>query len=149
MIARRLAHGTCARRSPGVYVVSGAPPGWKQDLWVAYLAVGRGVLSHETALVLHGLDDRQVRRYPLTLTVGHGDHHWIPGVVVHQLDDVLPHHACQVGGLPVSTPARALIDVAAVVGRRRASSDMPRWRSAGSVFTAAITRSALMPLVMK
>ena len=25
---------------------------------------------------------------------------------------------------------------------------MPRWRSAGSVFTAATTRSALMPLVM-
>ena len=32
--------------------------------------------------------------------------------------------------------------------RSSTSSDMPRWRWAGSVLTAVITRSALMPLVM-
>ncbi len=32
--------------------------------------------------------------------------------------------------------------------RSRTNSDIPLWRWVGSVFTAVITRSALMPLVM-
>jgi Protein of unknown function (DUF559) len=94
-------------------------PSWEQDLWAGYLAVGRGVVSHETALLVLGLDDRFLPRHPLTFTVAHGDHHWIPGTFVHQIDDVRQHHVCERDGLPVSTPERAIVDLAAVVGRRR------------------------------
>jgi hypothetical protein len=121
MISRRLTTGRWERRYPGVYVIGGAPPSWSQDLWAAYLAVGRGVVSHETGLVARGIEARLVPRYPLTFTVRHGDHHSIPGTVVHQIDDVRPHHVGLVDGLPVSTPARAIVDLAAVVGRRRLS----------------------------
>ena len=107
------------RRHPGVYAMAASPPTWSQDLWAAYLAVGRGVVSHETALLIHGVDDRHVPRYPLTFTVSHGDHHWVPRTFVHQIDDVLTHHVCERDGLPVSVPARAIVDLAAVVGRRR------------------------------
>jgi len=117
-IARRLARGTWVRRHPGVYAMAASPPTWRQDLWAAHLAVGRGTVSHETAVLVHGVGDRHLPRYPLTFTVSHGDHHWIPGSFVHQIDDVLPHHVCERDRLPVSTPARAVVDLAAVVGRR-------------------------------
>ena len=118
-IAWRLATGRWQRQHPGVYVVSGASPGWTQDLWAGHLAVGRGVVSHETCLLLRGLDDVHVPRYPLTFAVRHGDHHRIPRIVVHQLDDMLPHHVGELDGLPVSTAERAVVDLAATVGRRR------------------------------
>lgn len=106
---------------PGVYVIAGVPTSFEQRLWVAWLAVGPGaVVSHEAAAQLHGVPD--VIRNQVTLTTAHGWHQRLPGVVVHQLDDVLADHRMAIRGLPVTTPARTIVDLAAVVHPTRLAS---------------------------
>ena len=118
MIARRLATGRWRRVHPGVYLVNGVPRSWTQDVWAAKLAAGPdAVVTHDTALLLHGLPDDRLPRYPVALTVPHGQHHRIVGAVIHQIDDLRPRHLDEVGGLPVSKPCRAVVEIAATAGR--------------------------------
>jgi Protein of unknown function (DUF559) len=120
MISHRLATGRWTFLHPGVYAVAGAPPSWLGDVWGARLAAGpQAVASHETALLLRGVEDRHVPRHPVRLIVPHGTHPRVAGAVVHQIDDLAPDHVCEVDGLPVTTPARAVVDLAARAGPRR------------------------------
>lgn len=115
---RRVRSGRWRRQASGVYVVGGVPPSWSLDVWVAYLAVGPpAVVTHETALRLHGISD--VPPYPVTLTLPHGRRVRMLRTFVHQIDDLRPHHVTSMAGLPVSTPERAMVEVAATMGRRR------------------------------
>ena len=117
---RRLASGAWEVRHPGVYAVSAVPPSWHQDVWAAMLAIGpRATVTHETALRLHGLGDDLVPCQPLTFTIPHGGHPRVVGAVVHQIDDLAPVDVGVVDGLPTSRPHRAVVEVAATVGRRR------------------------------
>ena len=115
---RRVRSGRWRRPAPGVYVVGGVPRSWLLDVWVAYLAVGPpAVVTHETALRLHGI--REVPPYPVTLTLPHGRRFRMPDTFVHQIDDLRPHRVATIGGLRVSRPERAVVDVAATMGARR------------------------------
>jgi hypothetical protein len=104
----------------GVYAVAGLPPAWLTAVWAALLAGGEGaVVSHQTALLLHGLSDRLVPRQPVTITARHGAHMHLAGAVVHQSRGLPPRHVVRHrSGLVVTTPPRAIVDVAAVVGVR-------------------------------
>jgi hypothetical protein len=118
LISRRVRAGRWSRVEQGVYRLPGALPSLEHRLWVGHLAVGEGsVLSFETAAERHGL--RAVPKGLVVLTSGRGDHHRIPGVTVHQLRDVLPHHVVDVRGLPTTTVARTLVDCAVVVSQVR------------------------------
>jgi hypothetical protein len=121
MIEHRLATGRWHRSHPGVYVVGGAPESWLQDVWAAVLAVGGDVTaSYETGLLLQGIATAaQVAQYPITLIAAHGRHPRVAGAVVHQIDDVRPHHLTKVTGLAVCRPARILVDMAATTSERR------------------------------
>jgi very-short-patch-repair endonuclease len=120
MIATRLRRGRWLHLHPGVYAIAGAPPSWEQRLWGAALAVGpAAIVSHETALLVGGLDDRHVPRHPVMLSVPRGRHHRVRGAIVHQIGDLAAHHVQMVGGLRVSLPARAIVDLAGTVGPRR------------------------------
>jgi hypothetical protein len=120
LIDRRLRSSIWIRRHPGVYGLAGVPPSWQQEVWAALLAIGpHGTVTHETSLRIHGVGDDLVPRYPLTFTIPHGGHARIDGAVVHQIDDLRKSHREVIGGLPVSTAARAVVEVAATVGRRR------------------------------
>jgi very-short-patch-repair endonuclease len=120
MIATRLRRGRWLHLHPGVYAIAGAPPSWGQHVWGAALAVGpAAIVSHETALLVDGLDDRHLPRHPVTLSVPRGRHHRVRGAVVHQIGDLRPHHVQTVDGLRVSLPARAIVDLAGTVGPRR------------------------------
>jgi very-short-patch-repair endonuclease len=121
-IGRRLATGTWTRRFPGVYLAAGVPPSRELDLWCAVLAVGlrRGVISHEAAALLHGAE--RLPTEPVTLTAAHGTHHRLSGLFVHQIDDMRPGQRMLLRGLPVSAPARAVVELGAtravdVIGR--------------------------------
>lgn len=120
MIERRVASGRWTPVYRGVYVIAGVPRSWLTAVWAAALAAGVGaVVSHETALVLHGLSDRMLPRWPVKLTTRHGTHPRVPGAVVHQARDLMPRHVMRHrSGLVVATPARGIVDVAAVVGER-------------------------------
>lgn len=120
MARNRLRRGFWRRSHPGVYVVGGAPHTWDQDVWGAALAVGpQAVISHETALLLHGVSYQLVPRYPITLTVPRGSHHRVRDAVVHQIDDLKPHHMIGLGGLRASRPDRAIVELAATMTTKR------------------------------
>lgn len=112
MIGRRLASGAWQRLHSGVYGVAGCPSSRLTSLWAAILAAGDGaVITHETAALLHGAE--RLRPEPLTLTRPHGSHHRIEGVIVHQIDDLVDAHRTRWKGLPISTPARSVVELGA------------------------------------
>ena len=116
MIQRRLAVGRWRSPHRGVLTIVGPPRDPIQALWAAVLAVGPlGLVSHEAAAALGELGVIPLA-HPV-LTDAHGRHHRLDGVVVHQLSDVWPHHRTvhAATGLPITTPARTIVDLAAVV----------------------------------
>lgn len=117
-INRRVNAGRCVRVLPGVYIVEGSAASWLRDVWCGLLATGPDtVVSHETALRLHGIAD--IPPWPVTLTVPHGRGSTVPRLRVHQIDDLRPAHVTRVRGLPVSRPDRAIVEVAATFRSRR------------------------------
>lgn len=113
MIRHRLDQGRWRRCHPGVYRIEGSPASWRQDIWLAVLAAGPPVaISHETALLLHGVPETQLPRYPIVLTVPRGHHHRIRGTRVHQVDDLADSHVAKLDGLVVSRPERAILEMA-------------------------------------
>jgi hypothetical protein len=53
------------------------------------------------------------------VTGKHSNWQRLEGVVVHQINDVLPHHWTTISRLPVTTRARTIVDLAAVFGTAR------------------------------
>jgi very-short-patch-repair endonuclease len=120
MIERRVASGLWIRAHRGVYIVAGVPPSWLTSVWSAVLAAGEtAVVSHASALLLHGVSNRLLPRKPVTLAITRRAHPRVGGAIVHQLGDVAPGHVVRHrSGLLVTTPARAVVDVSATVGER-------------------------------
>ena len=115
---RRIRSGRWIVLHPGVYLLAGVAPTWNTEIWAALLAAGPvASVTHETAMRLAG--SPHVASRPITLTAPHGTHPRVQGAVVHQIDDLRPHHVARIDGLPVSRPARAVVEVAATLGRRR------------------------------
>ena len=115
LITRRLTSGRWLAVAPGVYSLPGWPDSWRRRLWLAHLDVGlHSVVSHEAAAALHRL--ATYAPGPVTVTVPHGDHERPADYEVRQSTDLRPHHVTTVDGLPTTTPARTLVDLAA---RRR------------------------------
>ena len=111
LIRRRLRSGRWERVAPGVYRLAGSPPTWRQRLWIARFAVDPlAVVSHESAGAL--------RRWPgfaegpVVLLVAHGAHPRVTGATVHQTRDLWMVDTEVIDGLPVTTPARTLLDLA-------------------------------------
>jgi hypothetical protein len=129
---RRVGSGAWTLPRAGVYALAGVAPSFEQRLWAAWLAVGpHSVVSHETAAERHVMPN--VVRGRLVFTVPHSGWHRIPGVFVHQLSDVLADHVTDVGGLPVTTPARTVVDLAAVVHPARLARIVEDGKHAGIV----------------
>lgn len=144
-IHRRLATGVWVRRLPGVYGFAGSERTRVHDLWSAVLATGPvAVVTHESAALIHGAERLPVR--PVTLTVPHGGHARLDGVFVHQIDDLGPLDRTFWNGLPVSRPARAVVELGAtqsvaVVGR--VADDLVRLRkTTHAQICAALARVA-------
>lgn len=146
-IGRRLAGGAWERRFAGAYVISGTPPSRAVDLWSALLAVGpTAVLTHESSALIHGAE--RLPTDPISLTVAHGSHHHLDGLVVHQIDDLKRRHRMTVQGLPVSTPARTVVELGAtssldVIGR--AADDLVRSRRTTYAAIAAVLAELARP----
>lgn len=56
------------RVSKGVYV---DPDGWHDEMWLASLRWPRAIFSHETALLMHSLTDREPATLSLTVPSGY------------------------------------------------------------------------------
>ncbi len=105
--------GAWQRVHVGVYRSAAHPPTWESRLLAATLAFGPGAAaSHRSAVGLWGLHGFRA----LTVEVSRpssGDVN-CPGVVAHRAPDLRPAHVRVKRGVPVTGPARTLVDLGAV-----------------------------------
>jgi very-short-patch-repair endonuclease len=112
-IEHRLKAGRWRRLRRGVYTLIGAPATFERDVMAAVLAGGSGALATgRTAAALFRLDG--VERKVLEIVVPQRRQPRIVGVSVHR-SDVPRTDATEIDRIPVTTPARTLIDLARVV----------------------------------
>lgn len=52
----------------GIYI---SPEAWTDSMYILHLRCGQGVFSHESALYLHGLTDREPFEYSITVKTGY------------------------------------------------------------------------------
>lgn len=111
--AHHVRAGNWLRVGRGIFQLADWVPEIHDDLarWVLW-AKGRGVVSHETALSVHGIGELESTR--VDLTVPRGFTMRDPAVRLHHAD--LPSEDVdQRVGFRVTTPERSLIDVAATL----------------------------------
>ena len=118
MVRRRAAGGLWVRAGGDAFALAGWPDSPQQRRWIGLLAAGDPAhLSHEAAADVRGIQG--VRRGLAVVTVLHPLHLEVENVTFHQLVDVRPEHVEIIDGWPVTTPARTIVDLAAVVSRAR------------------------------
>jgi predicted transcriptional regulator of viral defense system len=108
-MARR---GTLEHVSNGLYRVSAISPSARAELMEASLWPRgvRGVISHESALVLHDLSDVNPARIHITVPRSHRILRSVPSMYVVHRADLAPREVEYVDGIPVTSPVRTLRD---------------------------------------
>jgi very-short-patch-repair endonuclease len=118
IVRTRVRSGAWRAVGDGVYVLRGVPVSWHTELFVAVLATSVGaVVSHGAAAVLHGMATFSGR--PVVVTVPHAASRVERVSGVHQSRRLFADHVTSIDGLPVTTVARTLIDLAASERRGR------------------------------
>jgi hypothetical protein len=107
---------------PGVFVAGDAPLTQRGRWMAAVLASGKGaVLSHRSAAALWGFGDQGESRLDVTVphTTSDGRRTKRRAITVHRTRWLPDDHVCRRYGIPVTTPARTLLDLAATVSPTR------------------------------
>lgn len=115
LLAHHVRSGRYERIRRGLYRLRDYPGSSHEDVRAQWLAVGadRAVVSHESALKLHGLSD--VLPNTVHLLVSRADRGFKPprGVTLHTTThDLHPSDVVTREGIRVTTPARSIIDAA-------------------------------------
>jgi predicted transcriptional regulator of viral defense system len=111
LLAKYLRNGRVRRVRRGVYRLVHFPAGEHEDFVELWLwSQHTGVLSHDTALMLHGLTDALPARVHMTVPRVWSRRHLvsIPSVLVLHFDDLATTDRTWIGAVPVTAPARAL-----------------------------------------
>jgi predicted transcriptional regulator of viral defense system len=109
---RAARQGHLRRARSGIYAVCGAPQSRWEDLVAAALAVGPdAVISHTGAATLHRLNVVGPTRLP-ELTVPMHHHPRLAGVTLHRRGPLSRQDVRVMYGVPVTAPARTLVDLA-------------------------------------
>lgn len=114
LLAHHRRAGNIARIRRGIYRLVHFPPGEHEDLVAAWLwAESAAVLSHQTALSLHGLSDSLPAQIHLTLPSAWRQRRLrVPkGLALHYAD-VPDKERTWVGAVPVTSTRRTLVDSA-------------------------------------
>lgn len=113
MIQRRLANGRLVQLHRGVYAV-GHRRLRREGIWLAaVLAVPRGALSHRDAACLHGL--RQANHAKVDVSTPGRGRLDEQAIAVHRTRTLDAADLTTVSGIPVTTIARTLVDLAGTV----------------------------------
>lgn len=111
-IRAAIRRGECRSPVSGVLVMSGAPSTWFQDRAIATTAA-RGVLSHRAAARLHHLDGFETADVEMTIPAAR---HWKGDTAtVHRAARLDPPDITEVDGIAVTSIARTIVDLGAVV----------------------------------
>lgn len=105
----------------GIYVQPGVLDSEGTLLRAATRALD-AVVSHESAARLHGIDGLDPSRVTIAVPVRRSNR--FEGVIVHQLTDLTPGDTTRILGLPVTTPTRTILDLAAVLPPRLLASSL-------------------------
>ena len=114
LLVHYLRTGKAIRAHRGIYRLVHFPAGEHEDLVAAWLWSERaGVVSHQTALALHGLSDALSADVHLTLPAAWRRRRFrVPaGVVLHHAE-VPPEDRAWFGAVPTTSPRRSLNDCA-------------------------------------
>lgn len=115
MIQVRLEAGRWTVPRRGVYLVAGAPPSERQAVLAACLASGVGAAaSHLSAAHLWGLD----LPAPQAIEVV-GRYVRLDGVRAHRSSTLVSADRATIGAIPLTSPARTLVDCASLVAPER------------------------------
>ena len=113
-VARRVTAGHLYRLHEGVYAVGRPALSWRGTYLAAVLACGAGaVLSHWSAGRVLGLTERT--RITVTIPRARAGP---AGIEVHRSRILTPRDFTELDGIPVTSVARTLLDLAAVASRR-------------------------------
>lgn len=116
-----LRSGRLHSRYRGVYSLGHSVLGESGRLWAAVLACGDGaVISHRSAAALWGI--RPNNRKPIDVTVPGRSRRRRKGIDVHLVRHLDPRDVTTIDGVPVTTLARTLLDLAESIPR----SQLPR-----------------------
>ncbi|MCC5953890.1 MAG: type IV toxin-antitoxin system AbiEi family antitoxin domain-containing protein [Acidimicrobiia bacterium] len=114
-IHRRLESDRWRRVQSGVYAVNGAPTTWHQRVMSAVLSIDGAVASHRCAAVLHEFDGFSAGRPELTVPTGRSSRSDLARI--HRTSAAPA--TTRVDGIPCTTLAQTLVDVAPLVALRR------------------------------
>lgn len=114
LLSKHAASGKFERPMRGIYRLGFFPPSDNEDLVVAWLWSGRAsVVSHESALQLHGLSDALPARIHLTLPLSERSRRRVvPDVYILHFADLGQAERVWLGPVPLTAPARTVLDVA-------------------------------------
>ncbi|MBV9803839.1 MAG: type IV toxin-antitoxin system AbiEi family antitoxin domain-containing protein [Solirubrobacterales bacterium] len=116
-IARRLAAGTMQQLHRGVYLLGAAPPTHMARTRAAVMACGDGaVVSHRSAAEMFGLLPETDGEVDVTVVGRNPGFH--SGVRLHRPRHLARHDVTKMRGIPMTTVARTICDLAASVSAR-------------------------------
>ncbi len=112
-IRRRVRIGQWVRELPGVWRMSWAEPSWIQRVWCASLWAGTAAcVSHRTAAQLWDLDGVKLDKVEMTGETRQRNHRgWL---LVHRTAPIPKQMQRIRKGVPLTSPARTLVDLAEV-----------------------------------
>ncbi len=111
----RLRSARWTRLARGAYLIT--PMVSVEDhLRAAVVSLPGAVVAHEAAAELHSLS--YVKRGLATVLVHSQTTHEFPGVIVRRCHDLVDEHVMRIDDLPVTTPPRTVVDLAAIVTER-------------------------------
>ncbi len=104
--------GVLIHAGRGVWALPGSPETERQVLLRPCLSYG-GVASHRAAGSLHRIEAWTER--PIELTVERSRSVDVPGGIVHRTQDLIADDIVIIDSIPVTSPARTLVDLGSVV----------------------------------
>jgi hypothetical protein len=103
--------GRVKRVLPNAYIIAGAPNSWEQSVLAAVRSAEQpAVASHHTAAYLWGL----VSKRPAVIEISM--HRWLRAIRdyrVHESTDLVPDDCTELRHIPITTPARTVVDLGA------------------------------------
>jgi predicted transcriptional regulator of viral defense system len=123
LLDHHIKQGRFERMRRGLYRVRGFPSSQHDDIREKWMALGpeKAIVSHESALALLGLSDNIPDTVHLLVPRRHRGLRRPPGVVIHTRPDNEKINTIRREGMPVTTPARTLVDVADAIQPEQAA----------------------------
>lgn len=127
-ISRRARRGNLRRLHRGVYLVGPILLSWTREMAASLAAGGRALVSHTSAIPLWGLGGESARApaavvgldwqalAPIHVSVTHGNPRRQDGLRFHRVAGIPASQQATRFGIPVTSPARTILDVSSILG---------------------------------